>query len=340
MAEIPRKIDLSAALARIEPARNIVITTHARADGDAIGSVAGLQRLLRRSGKAANGYLHEPISERYRFMGEIEPLKVWPADAASVINRADLFVVVDTCAAAQLDRLAPPVREAKVLRLAIDHHITRDAIVDEVFSDESAAAASLILLELAGAAGWPLDPGAATLLYTGLATDTGWFRFSNADARAYAAAAKLVGAGAKPNELYERIYLSEPPARARLMGAVLSSFELLANGRLAVIKLTRAMLAACGATPAMTEDLINEPQRVASVVAAVMFVEGEPGSPVRVNFRSKRDIDVAAIAASFGGGGHARAAGAKVAGSFEEVASRVTNALLEQARIVPGAGPL
>ena len=176
---------------------------------------------------------------------------------------------------------------------------------------------------------WPArDRSSATLLYTGLATDTGWFRFSNADSAAFATGGRLVDAGARPNELYELLYLNEPEPRVRLIGEVLSSFELLAGGRLAVIRLTRDMIARCGATQQMTEDIINEPQRIGSVVACLLLAEPDGEGPVRVSFRSKRDVDVEAIARQFGGGGHARAAGAKIPGTLDVAYEQVVPVLM------------
>jgi phosphoesterase RecJ-like protein len=323
----PALIDLPSALARIDCAKRIVITTHQRADGDALGSVAAMQRVLRVCGKQATAYIHEKIPERYQFMSEIEPLVVWPADAAKVLAEADLLLVLDTCAAVQLGPVAGAIRAARLPKLAIDHHLTRDDIVDEAHVSESAAACAQIVMQLCDKAQWPIDPQTATLLFIGLTTDTGWFRFSNANTPAFATAARLIHAGVRPNELYERLFLCESPVRARLMGAVLSSFDLLAGDRLAIIKLSRSMLAACGADSTMTEDLINEPMRVASVMACVLITEPEPGEPVRVSLRSKRDLDVAALAARWGGGGHARAAGAKIKGQFDRVCDEVVRAV-------------
>lgn len=323
----PLLIGLPAAIDRIDHAARIVITTHQRADGDALGSVAAMQRVLRSRGKKATAYIHEKEPERYQFMGEIEPLAVWSQDAAKTLAAADLLLVLDTCATVQLGPLADSIRKATLPKLAIDHHLTRDDIVDEAHVDESAAACAQIIAKLCDHAGWPIDASTATLLYVGLATDTGWFRFSNANTAAYATAARLIYAGVRPNELYERLFLCESPARARLIGAILSSFELLCGNRLAVIKLTEAMLKASGANRSMTEDIINEPMRIATVTACAMLVEPEGDEPVRISLRSKRDLDVAAVAARWGGGGHARAAGAKVKGAFNRVCDDVVRAL-------------
>lgn len=325
----PALIDVSQVVARLEAAQRVLVTTHTRADGDAIGSAAGLARLLAARGASVAVMLHEPPPERYAFLAATQPCDVWKeAGIAARLKACDLLVIVDTCATMQLGKLPAALAEARGATLAIDHHVTRDSIVDAAWVDERAAACAQMIAELCDAAGWPMPPDVATLLFSGLATDTGWYRFSNADARVFETAARLVARGARPNELYERLYLNEPMARARLLGEVFSSFELLAGGRLAVIRVTQAMLQRSGATRAMTEDLINEPQRVGSVVVCVLAVEPGPGEPVRVSLRSKRDVNTALIAAQFGGGGHERAAGVRIEGPFEEVVGRVTVAVV------------
>ncbi len=326
----PVRIGLPEIVSRFDAVSRIVITTHTRADGDAVGSMVALQRLLRARGKTATGYLHEPILERYAFLAESEPLLVWDASSSTrVLGDADLLLLVDTCASAQLGKLADAVKSAPIRRLALDHHLTRDDIVDEVFFDQNAGATAQIVLQVCDHAGWSIDAHVAKALFTALATDTGWFRFANADRAVFAAASRLVKAGARPNELYERLYLSDCQARARLIGAIMSSFELHADGRLAVIRITREMLARCGATREMTEELINEPQRVGSVNACLLLVEPPADGPVRVSFRSKRGLDVAAIAARFGGGGHERAAGARIPGTLAGVEAQVLPVMIE-----------
>lgn len=325
----PRCIDSAATIGRIQAAHSIVLTTHARADGDAVGCVTALRRILRQQDLEAQAYLHEPVLERYGFLPDTERVRIWNvAQAAEVLSGADLLIVVDTCSNAQLGDVAEAIRAASLFKIAIDHHVTRDPIVDEILLDERAGACAQIITRLCDAAGWPIDAESAALLYCGLATDTGWFRFPNADAAAYATAARLVEAGARPNELYEHIYLNDAEPRVRLIGDVLSSFELLADGRLAVMRITREMLKRCGATSEMTEDIINEPQRIGSVIACVLLVEPSGDGPVRVSFRSKRGVDVAGIAQQFGGGGHARAAGARLKGTLEEAYQQIVPVLV------------
>ena len=326
----PKPIDFSTTADRIDTAKRIVITTHARADGDAIGCVTAFQRVLRSRQKEAVAYVHEPVPERYRFLPDVETLREWrPEQVANALSKADLLVLLDTCAASQLGDVQETIQTASLAKLAVDHHVTRDPIVDEILLDERAGACAQIITQLCDRANWPIDKLTATLLYCGLATDTGWFRFSNADHEAFNTAARLIQGGAKPNELYEKLYLNDSEPRLRLIGAVLSSVELLADGRLAVVRITRHMLEKCGATDKMTEEIINEPQRIGSVNACVLFMEPGDDGPIRISFRSKHQVDVAAIARRFGGGGHARAAGAKMRGPLDAAYQQVVPAMIQ-----------
>jgi len=330
-------LNLESAAQRLAAAGRVVVTTHARADADAIGSATALARVLRQRGAHATAWLHEPAPPPYAFMVEGEHVAVWGDGPGVALGRAgqhalaaaDLIVIVDTCARSQLGEVVDAIAASRASKMAIDHHKTRDEIVDAWLIDESAGACAQIITQVLDAEDWTIDPATATLLFCGLTTDTGWFRFSNADAAVFATAARLIQCGVKPNELYERLFMNENLPRARLIGAVMSSFRTEADGRLAVIRITREMLAACGATSAMTENLINEPQRVGRVAAAVMLVEPETPGPIRLSLRSKRDVDVAAIAAKWGGGGHERAAGVRIDGSIEDVERQVVAAMVE-----------
>ncbi len=325
----PKSIDYVAAARVLKVSRRIAITTHSRADGDAIGSVGALARVMEQRGKQVAAYLHERVSARYRFLPDVERIGVWrPEAAASALAGADLLVILDTCARMQLGDVAEAITAAPLHKLAIDHHLTRDDIVDELLLDENAGACAQIITGLCDQAGWNIDAQTAALLFCGLGTDTGWFRFSNTDAAVLRIAARLVEAGAEPSRLYEAIYQQDPEARARLVGEALSSFELLADGRLAVIKITRETLRRCRADETMTEEIVNEPQRLGSVVVCVLFAEPAGDGPIRVNLRSKGDVDVAEIARQFGGGGHSRAAGVRIEGSLESVSKRVVSAIL------------
>ena len=181
------------------------------------------------------------------------------------------------------------------------------------------------------AAGWDIHATAAEALFTAICTDTGWFRFSNADARTYRAGAALIDAGAKTAELYDRLYQNDSPARLGLVAETLAGLEVYENGQVAVMTLTQESFRRTRATSNDTENLTDEAGRLRGVNVVLLFVEMHDGK-VRCSFRSKRDVDMNKIAARFGGGGHARASGARIPGTLAEVKKQVLAAVGEAVR--------
>ena len=328
--------------AMISEWRRPLLLTHARADGDAVGCIVAMLSILRSIDSRPIALLFEPPTERYAWLTENEGIGIWPAGdgraGAAELSSADGVLVMDTCAYSQLEPAADWLRavrsEGTRRVLAIDHHVTRDDLADEYLIDESAGAACLILFELAGACGWDLDQAAIQGLFVGIATDTGWFRFSNTDARVLHSAAELVRRGAAPDRAYGLLYESEPARRVGLFRAALDALELFDDGRVAVLSLTKAMFERTGATPADTEDLVNEPMRIRTVEVSVLLAEplDGPPAPIKVSLRSRGAVDVAAVAARLHGGGHQRAAGAKVAGTLAAVKERILAELMKKVR--------
>jgi phosphoesterase RecJ-like protein len=309
----------------LEQCRRPLLVTHRRPDGDAIGAVAALTRVLRDWNQDPRPTLFEPFPPRYAFLADLTPWHNWDHEHAQLTAECDALVILDTCALPQLEPLAAYLPQSP-RTLVIDHHATRDPLAtrptDLCLVDESAGAASLLVAEWMQTTGVPLTPPIATALLTGLATDCGWFRFANTDARMLRTAAELSAAGASVNAIYRAVHEQDPLAKLRLIARMLQTLELHADGRLAVLSLRRADFEATGADRTMTEDVVNEPGRLAGLEATILFTEERDGR-VRVNFRSKSTLDVAALAARFGGGGHTRAAGARPPGKWEEVLPRV-----------------
>lgn len=331
---MPPMLDMSFSAVRtwLNSARRPLLLSHQRPDGDALGSLAGLAGWLRAEGAAPTILLFDPFPARYGFLRGDHAWANWAdTDADAVRAGADSIIIVDTCALAQLEPAVEYLRAAP-RTLVIDHHATRDPIGvrpgDQTLFDETAGACALLIAELAQAAGRPPAPAEATALFTGIATDTGWFRFSNTDARLLRMAAELVAAGATPQAIAGVIYQREPAAKLRLIARMLQSLALHADGRLVTLHLRLADFAAAGADPGMTEDLVNEATRVDGCDTTILFIETEEGG-VRVNFRSRERLDVAALASRFGGGGHARAAGARPHGAWDNVVPRITREAAE-----------
>jgi len=335
MSRLSKKVFAEAA-SLIESWRRPLLISHVKPDGDALGSLAAMRALLALRGIPADTVLFDPIPDRYAAFHRYDPMPVYgDAMQQSDLNAADGVVLLDTCSYNQIHPIADWLKTASVPKIAIDHHITRDDLADRYVIDEKAAAACLILFDWAQALGWEISDDCAEALFIGIAMDTGWFRYSNTDHRALVAAAILVGRGVRPNELFQRLFQCESKQRVRLLGAALGSLELLARDRVAVMSLSVDAMSACGASRLDTEDIVNEPLRIGSVVVSVLLVEQEDGL-VRTSFRSREpftdgksagsaphepviDVDVAKIAATFGGGGHARASGARIKGTLPDV---------------------
>jgi phosphoesterase RecJ-like protein len=309
--------------------RRPLVVTHRRPDGDALGAVAGLTVALHALGIDATAALFEPFPQRYALLHDLVSWHDWPTERAALTRDCDALIVLDTCSVQQLEPVADWLPQAPRM-LVIDHHPTRDALGtrpgDLRLLDESAGAVCLLVAELLKTAGMAWTPALATALLVGLGTDTGWFRFPNTDARLLHAAAELTEAGAAVNLVFRAIYEQDAPARLRLTGRMLQTLELHADGQLAVLKLRRADFAAAGADRTMTEDLVNEAGRLAGIEATILFTE--EADQVRVNFRSKERLDVAKLAAQFGGGGHTRAAGARLAAPWDQAVTAVLAAAL------------
>ncbi len=301
-----------------------LLFSHARADGDAIGSLCAMRSILRGLGNEPTPLLFEPPQVRYQWLLDEDPIAIFAGTDDPALSEADGVIVLDTCSDAQLEPVAAWLRSTSLPKLAVDHHVTRDPLVDHYLVDEHASATCLMVYEWAQHANWPLDDQARLALYVGMTTDTGWFRFSNTDARTMEAAGALVRDGVQPAAVFERLFQAESSARFRLLGAVLSAAELFCDERFAILALTQEMFSETGATASDTEDLVNYPLQIATVDASCLLIDQANGT-IRASFRSKAphgsrpDVDVSLVAAGLGGGGHRRAAAARIPGSIDEV---------------------
>jgi phosphoesterase RecJ-like protein len=304
--------------------QRFLLTTHIRPDGDALGSMLALADGLGRLGKSVRMVVASSIAPRYRFLdpdgriGHFEP----PGDEW---RDADLAFVLDTSAWTQLGSFGPFFKSLAVTKVVIDHHQTQDDLGAHRFVDTGVEATGRLVHDALAALDVPLTPAIATNLYVAVATDTGWFRHSNTTADTHLLAARLIAAGARPTELYDLLYEQNTLPRLKLMGVVLGRLELACHGLVAHSEIHRGDYEATGATPADSEDLINL-LTVVGVEVRLLFME-QPRGGIKVSFRSRSRVDVARAAERFGGGGHARAAGATLAGSLDEARARVLDAV-------------
>jgi bifunctional oligoribonuclease and PAP phosphatase NrnA len=307
MAETVR--DPGPALELIRRAPRVFVTFHSSPDGDAVGSALGFAELVEAIGGAVTVWSRDPYPASLAFLPGLDRISVGESLPGDYPSAHDLCVLLE-CPG--LDRPGFDGLERLPI-LNIDHHLANELYGAVNYVDEGAPAVGEMVLAMAHDAGVAVSPAMATNLYTALVTDTGDFRYSNATPRAFAAAAMLVAAGAEPAAIAESLYEHAPARAVRLMAAVLSTLELHAEGRLALITCDRTTLEGVGARQEDTEGLINYPRAIDGV-RVVAFLKSFSDDVVRVSMRSRGRLDVQAVAQRFGGGGHRNASGCTLRG--------------------------
>jgi len=307
---------LEQVLKEIEQRDHFVLTSHARPDGDAIGSVLACGAILRQMGKSAEVILHDGVPIIYQPL----PFATEVKKAESVNGKYEAAIVLE-CDSVQRTRLSGLERH---FLINIDHHATGRQFADVNWIELSACATAEMIYWLARAAGAHVTPEIATCLYTAVLTDTGSFCFRGTNERTFALAQELVHAGADPARIAQSVYFSNPTSKMRLLGQALNT--LARDGSLAWMHVTNEQMARVDAREEDCEGLVNYALAIEGVEVALFFREQEPGK-WRVSLRSKGTVDVAEVAAYFGGGGHHAASGCSLEGPLTAVTERVTEKL-------------
>jgi phosphoesterase RecJ-like protein len=319
------KNDFQKVIELIDKSGSILITTHNKPDGDACGSVAAMQEALTALGKNVKILLLSPVPKWYAFLFD-EQVPILGHDVQleelmqGQFGQFDLIIIVDTNSHSQLPKFEQYLKQNDKPVLVIDHHVTGDGLGTVELVEPEAAASALIVHDLLKYAKWPMTEKIAQALFLAVATDTGWFHFSNTDSKCFQSCAELIEAGANPTKLYHELFQNFSPSRFNLLTIMLSTLELHFGGRYAVQYLRQQDFQRTGASYEDTEDLINECQRIGSVEVAALFVELKDGR-IRCSLRSKGAVDVSKIAQKFGGGGHKQAAGTYLPGPLENAMS-------------------
>jgi len=309
-----------------------LLTTHARADGDALGSELGMASVLEALGKQVNIVNPDGVPSRLTFLDPAGRIQALGEDvAADALPPHDAILVLDTSAWSQLGPMADVLRATSATKIVLDHHVSSDDLGAHVFRAQTAEATGRLVVEAAAQLGVPLSPPAATALFVAQATDTGWYRFNSTTATALDVASRLVEAGAEPAQVYKQLYERDTLARVHLIGRALTRATTELDDRLVFTYLESADFDATGAERDDTEDVVNMIMKVRDTDVALIFVE-QSDSIVKVSFRSHGHLDVSETARQFGGGGHKAAAGARVPGPLAGAISRVLDVVRTQMR--------
>lgn len=307
--------------------QRFMLTTHIRPDGDALGSELAMACILEALGKDVQMCNAFAVPPNLQFLDPSHKTKQLGVDVpAEPFDDPEVLIILDTTAWAQLGAMADVVKKTKAIKVVLDHHVSGDDLGAELFKDPNAEAAGRLVVEAADQLGVALTPEIARNAFVALTTDTGWFRFSSTTADTLRLAARLVEAGAAPDQLYKDLYETDSHARLQLIGRALSRSETDLDGRLIYTWLNQADFAASGALPSDSEDIINMMLSVGGTEAAVILVEQQTGG-FKVSFRSRCQVDCSAIAQQFGGGGHKKAAGAFLNEPLESARQKVLDAV-------------
>ncbi|HAC08700.1 MAG TPA: hypothetical protein DCG14_03505 [Phycisphaerales bacterium] len=319
----------------LRAASRVLITTHEKPDGDALGSSLALHRGLRQLGVSSHVLLAGPLDPNLLSVaGPDDDVRRFEHDGLpSAEDEPDVIVVVDTGAWTQLESTRTWLRERADRVIGVDHHAGGGSVASRRVVDVNCASATQALVPVLDALGVDLAlDEVATPLFLGLATDTGWFRFSSAGPEVYRVAARLMDAGVDKDDLYAKIEQNASPARLAMIARALGSLRYMGNGAVAVMRLTMEDFAETGSSLEGLAGIVNTPLDIGAVRASILLTEAAKGL-TKVSFRSKpaREglgiVDVNQLASRFGGGGHVHAAGARIQSDLDEAEAAIEAAV-------------
>jgi phosphoesterase RecJ-like protein len=284
-----------------------LLTSHARPDGDSIGSQVAMAAALRALGKTVKMVNRDAPPPAY--------LALPGVSAITVADRIDEHETFDAAIVMECSDLARPGVAGldRFFLINIDHHAGNTMYGAVNWFDESAAACGEMVADVIDVLDVPWTREIGVALYLAILTDTGSFRHGHMTARTFEVARRAIDAGVDPAALAQTVFDSSSVGKLKLIGALLAGMRIEADGRIAVLALDDALLAQTGTTVYDTDGIINMPF-MASEIQAVALIRTEGAGQVRVSLRSKGDVDVRTIAGEFGGGGHRNASGFTVTG--------------------------
>lgn len=302
----------------IRGAKKILIVTHISPDGDAVGSLLALGLGLKTLKKKCDFYMKDPVPKIYQFLPSQKLIK-----HTLLEKRYDLTLLIDV---GNSDRVSEPFQcfAGKGVTATIDHHSAGKSDAHHQFCFPKSAATGELVYEILRGLRVKITKAMAINLYTAVSTDTGSFKYSNTTPTTFAVASKLIALGVDVAQVAENAYETFTRPRLELMRRALGGLVIHDNQKIAWIILRQEDYALTKALPEDAEGLINIPRSLDTVEVAILFKEQKDGK-VKVSFRSRASVDVAKLALTWGGGGHARAAGCTLSGPMDEIVRQVVS---------------
>ena len=311
MTEIVQKI-----IEVINNNSSFLVTTHEGPDGDAVGSSLALASFLRKSGKDVVVHFRDPVPELYAFLPGADTVQPHIPD-----RHFDVAFVMDI---GERGRAGKEFCDFKKITTTVnlDHHLSCDNFGDFNLVDTKAAATGILVHRISSGSGYVFDRETALCIYVAVITDTGSFRYSNANREAFSVAGEMIEHGVNAWYVAEQLYENQPRKRLELLALCLSTLEVFKGGLAASVTVTLDMYLATGADAELTDGFVNYPRSIHGVEVAIFFRQLEENR-FKVGFRSKGKINVAEFSSAMGGGGHHNAAGCTVNGTLAEVKAKI-----------------
>ncbi|MEM7007601.1 MAG: bifunctional oligoribonuclease/PAP phosphatase NrnA [Thermodesulfobacteriota bacterium] len=311
----------------INKSDKILIASHENPDGDALGSTLSLGLGLKKLNKDISYYNKDGVPELLEFLPYSNDIVT---STKSLNGPFDIIFAVDCTGANRAGREFEEYVKSENCRnlVIIDHHETTGSEADIHILDSKASSTGVIIYRFLKFVGIEIDKPIAENIYTTIISDTGSFNYSNTSSETFTIAADLVDKGVDPSLISQALYENEPLRKLELFKLVIPTLEITDDSAIASIYVNKEMFDKTGTSRQDTEGMVNIPRSIKGVEVAILF-RSERESDWKLSLRSKGKVNVAKIAESYGGGGHARAAGCSLKGSISEVKSQIIPSIKE-----------
>ncbi|MES2219696.1 MAG: bifunctional oligoribonuclease/PAP phosphatase NrnA [Acidobacteriota bacterium] len=318
------KGSIAEVLLAIRQRQRFLLTSHARPDGDAVGSLLALWMALSAMGKQAEMQLFDPVPVIYGTLPAADQIRQFAGPMVGFEPDAVIFLECDSVERSRLEGL----RDRFLIN--IDHHTSGTPFASVNWIDTRASAVAEMVYRLAVAAKVKVTPAMATCLYTALLSDTGSFCYEGTDASTFALAKDLVDMGATPARIAEDLYFSNPLSKMRLLGTALTNLQ--RDGSVAWLWVAYDDMVRLGASDEDALGIVNYAIGISGVEVA-FFLREMADHRIRVSLRSKSTVRVTPVAEQFGGGGHENASGCNLDGPLEAATKRILDAVNQHLRL-------
>lgn len=323
-----RKMSISKVANAIRRHKRFLVSGHVDPEADTIGSQLALASLLRRLGKKVIVVDQDPPPDSCAFLPRLREITLLKDLKKKEFKKPDCAIIVDCPTLDRIGKVKDLITDGITI-INIDHHISNVRFGDVNWVDLNAAADGEMIFDIFKKFRMKLTKDETVIIYSSILIDTGSFRYSNTAARTHIIAAELIKYGVDTNSIFEHLFELKSYPATRLLGRALLTLKRSRDGKVVWLWLTNKMLRQTGAKHDDAENFINYARAVKGCKVALFFKETEEKGIIKVSFRGKKGIDVNKIAAKFGGGGHARAAGCTIKAAKKEAETKVLKEVLK-----------